>query len=44
MLQEYVFRFLSVRPGSQRKKIERMPKTVPVYDADGARCQLEAVA
>jgi len=33
MLQEYVFRFLSVRPGNQRKKIERTPKTVPVYEA-----------
>lgn len=33
MLQEYVFRFLTVRPGTQRKKIERTPKTVPVYDA-----------
>ena len=32
MSQEYVFRFLTVRPGSQRKKIERAPKTVPVYD------------
>ncbi len=32
MLQEYVFRFLSVRPGNQRKKLERAPKTVPVYD------------
>jgi hypothetical protein len=33
MLQEYVFRFLSVRLGNQRKRIERAPKTVPVYDA-----------
>jgi hypothetical protein len=32
MLQEYVFRFLTVRPGNQRKKIERAPKRVPVYD------------
>ena len=31
MLEEYVFRFMSVRPGSQRKKIERAPKRVPVY-------------
>ncbi len=34
MLEEYVFRFLSVRPGSQRKKIERAPKRVPVYDRE----------
>jgi len=34
MLEEYVFRFLTVRPGNQRKKIERMPKTLPVYEAD----------
>ena len=32
MTQEYIFRFLSVRSGSQRKKVERKPKTVPVYD------------
>ncbi len=32
MLQEYVFRFLTVRPGTQRMKIGRVPKTVPVYD------------
>ncbi|KQY52619.1 hypothetical protein [Lysobacter sp. Root494] len=32
MTQEYIFRFLSVRPGSQRKKTERAPKTVPVYE------------
>lgn len=34
MLEEYVFRFLSVRPGSQRKKIERRPKKVPVYERE----------
>lgn len=34
MLEEYVFRFLSVRPGSQRMKIERAPKRVPVYDSE----------
>jgi hypothetical protein len=33
MTQEYVFRFLTARPGSQRMKIQRAPKTVPVYDA-----------
>lgn len=33
MLQEYVFRFLSTRPGNQRNKIEHAAKTVPVYDA-----------
>ena len=32
MLQEYIFRFLNVRSGNQRKKIERVPKTVPVYE------------
>lgn len=32
MSQEYVFRFLAVRPGNQRNRIERGPKTVRVYD------------
>lgn len=32
MLEEYVFRFLSVRPGSQTNKVQRRSKSVPIYE------------
>ena len=33
-LQEYVFRFMSVRTGSLKKKAERAPQRLPVYERD----------